>query len=100
MILNGDWDVITPLENAQEAMRVYTNGHLVTVKGGTHGALAEAVADSPAFDAAIKLFLTSGEMSGLPDSVTLKPMDFTPPASDNDATPKPQTPPLGRDAQQ
>jgi hypothetical protein len=46
----------------------------VTVIGGSHGALREALDADSAFAAAIWAFVRTGDMGALPDSVTLPPV--------------------------
>lgn len=36
LLMNGDFDWSTPIENAVHARRLLRSGHLITVKGGTH----------------------------------------------------------------
>lgn len=48
----------------------------MTVVGGSHGALGEALEADSTFAAAIWSFIRTGTMSALPDSVTLPPVDW------------------------
>jgi pimeloyl-ACP methyl ester carboxylesterase len=79
VIVHGTWDVNTPLENALEVAPGFRRGKLVTVVGGSHGALGEAMSSDSTFAAGIWQFLRTGDPSGLPDSVVLAPLDWVVP---------------------
>lgn len=71
LIVHGDWDLSTPLENALELRSSFSNHHFVLVKGGSHGSLAEAQVASPDFKHELLEFFASGDMTGIPTEVVL-----------------------------
>ena len=73
-IVNGDRDMSTPYENALELAPHFKRGKLVTVVGGSHGALREAMEADDAFRTAIFDFVRTGDLGVLPDSVVLPPV--------------------------
>ncbi|HVS63394.1 MAG TPA: alpha/beta fold hydrolase [Thermoanaerobaculia bacterium] len=75
-IVHGTWDVNTPYENALELAPRFTNGKLVTVVGGSHGALGEALRHSEPFREAIGHFLRTGDLSRLPEEVVLPEVEW------------------------
>jgi pimeloyl-ACP methyl ester carboxylesterase len=75
-IVQGDRDMSTPYENALELAPHFRRGKLVTVIGGSHGALREAIEADSAFARAIWTFVRTGNLSGLPDSVALPPVEW------------------------
>lgn len=77
----GDWDLSTPLENALELAPWFKNGKLVVVKGGTHGAMREALKESEDFRDALMSFVTTGDLSAMPDEIVLPPIEWQVPAS-------------------
>ncbi|MCG8468999.1 MAG: alpha/beta fold hydrolase [Gemmatimonadetes bacterium] len=78
VIVHGDWDLSTPLENAQELLPYFRDHHFVLVERGTHGALGEALRASDSFRAGLERFMATGDMGGLPDVVTLPELDWVP----------------------
>lgn len=76
-IVQGDRDMSTPYENALELAPHFSRGKLVTVVGGSHGALREALEADSAFASAIWAFVRDGRLDPLPDSVTLPPVEWT-----------------------
>ena len=52
---------------------------LVIVKGGSHGALSEAINESRAFRDAVFGFARSGDLSGVPAEVNLSSVDWAVP---------------------
>lgn len=79
VLVHGDWDTSTPLANALELAPHFRNSRLVIVRGGSHGALIEAMEASPEFHQAILHFFTTGDMSRLPDEVVLPPVRWAVP---------------------
>ena len=71
----------TPLENAQELAPFFKSGRLVLVKGGTHGALREALAEADGFRAALTRFVASGDASAIPEEVELPLIEWRIPAA-------------------
>lgn len=76
VLVQGTWDTSTPFENALEMEPRFTNGKLVVVEGGSHGALMEAVRADEDFAAAIEAFLATGDMDPVPTRVALPPVDW------------------------
>jgi len=77
VIVHGNWDTSTPLENAQELLPFFRNHHFVLVERGSHGALGEALRESsewrrsigsrpPATRAACPISSRSHRWSGCP----------------------------------
>ncbi len=77
LMVHGTWDVSTPFTNAIELLPSFADLHFVPVEGGTHGALAEAMEHDPAFEAAVKAFLATGETEALPKSLELPPLQWS-----------------------
>ncbi|MEM7353190.1 MAG: alpha/beta fold hydrolase [Acidobacteriota bacterium] len=78
LIFHGTWDTSTPIDNAREVTAALTNGHLVEVVGGTHGALYNLYADWPPMHDLVRAFLT-GEAIDPPASVELPAVTFRAP---------------------
>lgn len=78
VIVHGNWDLSTPLENALELRPHFKNHRFVLVERGTHGALGEALRTSPEFVAALEAFMARGDMSGFPENVTLPEVEWVP----------------------
>lgn len=81
VMVHGDWDLSTPLENALELAPYFKKGKLILVHRGTHGALREAIREVDGFGEALLEFLRTGDMSGLPDRVELPPVDWVVPGA-------------------
>lgn len=79
VIVQGDYDISTPLENAQELAPHFKRSRFIVVHGGSHPALDDAMDASTEFARAILAFARGGDMGGLPASVTLPPIDWVVP---------------------
>ena len=77
--MQGDYDISTPLENAEELAPHFTRSRFIVVHGGSHPALDDAMDASPEFARAVLAFAQTGDMSRLPASVTLPPIDWVVP---------------------
>ena len=84
LLVHGTYDVNTPYDNALELMPVFDNAHLVTVDGGSHGALLEALGADPTFRMSALRFAGSGEMGGLPDRVVLDDLEWQIPVGEEE----------------
>ncbi|MHB1327437.1 MAG: alpha/beta fold hydrolase [Gemmatimonadales bacterium] len=79
VIVQGDWDTSTPIENALELAPRFKRHSFVTVGRGSHGALREAMRHSPDFTAALARFIQQGDTAGFPARVDLPPVEWVVP---------------------
>ena len=79
VIVHGTYDISTPLENAEELVPHFKNSRFVLVNGGSHGAIWEAMDHAEEFRAALMSYLSTGDMSALPDEVDLPPIAWLAP---------------------
>lgn len=75
LLVHGTWDTSAPIENAREVVATLSNGHLIEVVGGNHGALYNLYEHWPPAHERIGAFLR-GEQPRLPLSVTMRALDF------------------------
>ncbi|MEO1366356.1 MAG: alpha/beta hydrolase, partial [Acidobacteriota bacterium] len=75
LFIHGTYDVATPYENAVETLRHFPNATLVTVKGGSHGVLTEALNVDPAFGGRLIGWFDGGQP---PTDLDLGPIEFQP----------------------
>ncbi|MEL7498979.1 MAG: alpha/beta hydrolase [Planctomycetota bacterium] len=59
LMIQGDYDLKTPFENAEELLSDVSYGHLIRVHGGTHSAVDEVKRHDDQFMSKIELFLNS-----------------------------------------
>ncbi|MEM9304186.1 MAG: alpha/beta fold hydrolase [Pseudomonadota bacterium] len=76
LLIQGDWDTSLPMANVPVVREILPNHHVITVHGGSHGALREAEEAFPEFRAAILDWIDSGSTDRLPESVTLPPIEW------------------------
>ena len=84
LMIQGDLDLSTPQENAHELLPYLPNGHLIVVKGGTHGAVGDMARVDPEFPQHLYRFMQADFESTnvkdfyktLPDSVEMPPLQF------------------------
>lgn len=86
VMVHGDWDTSTPLDNMQAQLPYLRNGQAIVVHRGGHDGVFYQLRDEPAAKAAIHRFLRTGELRGLPTEVTLPPPRFETPAFPAPAT--------------
>jgi len=82
LLVHGTYDVNTPYSNAQELLPSFTSSAFVTVDGGSHGALQEALAADEVFLGNTLRFLTTGELGGFPARIELDPIEWIVPGAD------------------
>lgn len=70
LILHGDWDTATPIENAREVAADLPQARLVEVRYGSHGALSNLFAHWPPFREKLAAFLRA-EASVWPEQIAL-----------------------------
>lgn len=75
LILQGSWDMSAPMENAQAVARSLSAAQLVTVEGGTHGALYNLLEHWPPMHGKLARFL-KGESVDFPAIVPMPPPIF------------------------
>ncbi|MEO1075359.1 MAG: alpha/beta fold hydrolase [Bacteroidota bacterium] len=78
VLMHGTWDMNTPYENALDLLPDFRDRHVVTVVGGSHGALWEATEVNEVFTALLQ-WMATGDASGLPDRVVLPRMEWRAP---------------------
>ena len=76
VIVHGTWDTSTPFENATELVPYFKNGKFIPVNRGPHGAIRAAMRVSEPFRKGIMKFAATGDMSELPDSVDMPPVEW------------------------
>jgi len=81
VIAHGTWDTSTPYENALELVPFFKNSKFIPVVRGPHGAIRAAMNASEHFRTGILHFAATGDMSELPDTVTMPPVNFRVPDS-------------------
>jgi pimeloyl-ACP methyl ester carboxylesterase len=79
IIVQGDYDISTPIENARELAPHFKRGKLIVVHGGSHPALDDAMDASPEFADAVLAFARSGDATALPPEVQLPPIEWVVP---------------------
>ena len=76
LLVHGTYDVSTPFSNVQELLPAFANSTLVTVDGGSHRALQEALAaDVTFFDNTLQ-FLRTGTLDNFPERIELEPIEW------------------------
>jgi pimeloyl-ACP methyl ester carboxylesterase len=77
LVLQGTWDVSTPIENAREVVSTLANGQLVEVVEGSHGAIYNLLAHWEPMKPLLAKFLR-GDAVRFPPSVSLPAVSFAP----------------------
>lgn len=80
MLVHGDWDTSTPVENTLAQLPYFRNGRSLIVHRGGHDGAFYLLREQPDAKAAIHRFLRTGSMEGIPAEVTLPAPAFIPPA--------------------
>ncbi|MCA9021265.1 MAG: alpha/beta fold hydrolase [Planctomycetaceae bacterium] len=80
LFIHGTLDLATPIENAQEILTWFPNGHLITVEGGTHAANQHAASVDPRFLNYLTDFFNEANPKDafprIPARITLPPLQF------------------------
>jgi pimeloyl-ACP methyl ester carboxylesterase len=79
VMVQGNWDTSTPMENSLDMKPFFVNSKYVLVKGGSHGSLVEARAASEVFARGLIKYFATGDMSGIPEVVDLPPVKWVVP---------------------
>ena len=94
LLVHGDFDLSTPIENAEEQLALSKNAHLIRVHGGTHGAFDQIADHDKQFRSYVASFLNADFGPGgqslasleLPSELSLPPIEFngmtTPPLAE------------------
>ncbi|MEM9594857.1 MAG: alpha/beta hydrolase [Acidobacteriota bacterium] len=75
LFLQGTYDVATPFENAVETLEHFPNATLITVEGGSHGVLKEALDFDPEYGEALLDWFGGGPP---PSNLVLGAIEFQP----------------------
>jgi pimeloyl-ACP methyl ester carboxylesterase len=81
LMIQGDLDMNTPIENAQHVAPLMPSGHLLRVEGGSHLAIHEAMQHAPEVRRGLLDFLRHGELDSMPSRIALEAPDFEPPGA-------------------
>lgn len=76
LMIQGDLDRSTPIENARHVHEELPTSHLLHVENGTHLAIREVRQFHPEVTTQVRSFLQTGRFGELPAQVTLPPPDF------------------------
>jgi len=88
LLVHGDWDTSTPLENMLTQLAYFPKGRGIVVHRGGHDGTFYQLRNEPAAKNAVHAFLRTGELKDLPSEITLEVPKFKVPAF---APPAPQT---------
>jgi pimeloyl-ACP methyl ester carboxylesterase len=80
LMIQGDLDRSTPIENARAIQEDLPTSHLLHVENGTHLAIREARQFHPEVQAQVLSFLKTGSFGDIPDHVSLPAPDFEEPS--------------------
>jgi hypothetical protein len=85
LLVHGNWDAPTPIENMLTQLAYFPHGHGIVVHRGGHDGTFYQLRDEPAAKNAVYAFLRTGDLKGLPSEVmlpvpTFKVPGFPPPA--------------------
>lgn len=93
LLVHGDWDTSTPIDNALAQLPYLRNGHAIVIHRGGHDGTFYQLRNEPAAREAVHRFLRTGELRDLPTEVTLSSPTFTVPAFAAPATVAGRIPP-------
>ena len=75
LLIHGNWDTSTPIENAYGILPSLKNGHLIEVERGTHNVLHECYRFVEGFPELVAGFI-KGEQLDLPNKIELPPIAY------------------------
>jgi pimeloyl-ACP methyl ester carboxylesterase len=81
LLMNGDWDVSTPIENTYEIAPYFPNVRVLTVHRSPHRFLTYSFKDNPAAMDSYIEFLRSGDLSSVPARIEVAAAPFALPPS-------------------
>jgi fermentation-respiration switch protein FrsA (DUF1100 family) len=78
LMIHGTLDLATPIENAEELLKYFPNGRLITVKGGTHAAAHHAASVDAEFLGRLTGFMNADDptaaLEKMPAVISLPPL--------------------------
>lgn len=77
LMVHGDWDTSTPIENMLAQLPYFSRGRGIVVHRGSHNGTFYQLRNEPVAKRAVYTFLRTGEMKDLPAEVTLPAPVFT-----------------------
>ncbi|UGQ48838.1 alpha/beta hydrolase [Massilia endophytica] len=80
LLIHGDWDSSTPVDNTLAQLPYFPNGKAIIVHRGGHDGAFYLLREAPQVKEAVYRFLKTGEMKDLPGEVTLPVPAFVKPA--------------------
>ena len=79
VLLNGDWDTQTPIENTLQIAPFFPKGHVLIVERGGHSAMSQVTQNLPKVADALYEFLKTGNSSKLPARIAVPAPKFSVP---------------------
>jgi pimeloyl-ACP methyl ester carboxylesterase len=80
LLIHGDWDSSTPVDNTLAQLPYFPNGKAIIVHRGGHDGAFYLLREAPQVKEAVYRFMKTGEMKDLPGEVTLPVPAFVKPA--------------------
>ncbi|MEO0558581.1 MAG: alpha/beta fold hydrolase [Bacteroidota bacterium] len=71
VLIHGTWDANTPYSNALELLPSFQNHHFMTLEGGSHGALWEAIESEEGLEESLIHWMATGNTDPLPKRVQI-----------------------------
>ena len=79
LLVHGDWDTSTPVDNSRELAPYFPNGRALFVHRGGHDGTFYLLREQPALKEAVHRFLRTGRMEDFPAEITLPAPAFVAP---------------------
>ncbi|MFK8052821.1 MAG: alpha/beta fold hydrolase [Woeseiaceae bacterium] len=82
LLFHGTWDTSTSVENAKDVRKTFRNHEFIKIRGGSHGALIEAIEQDRSIEQQVLGFIRTGDATDLPAVIELPPLNWKVPVQD------------------
>lgn len=79
VLIHGTWDMGTSYENVHEVSQFFEQHKVVTVEGGSHGAMREAEENGNGFTEALEVWMRTGDWEEIPTRIELPALSWKAP---------------------